>query len=411
MNELETRAMFAGYHPASGDGAVKPAMQPSSTFVFPTAEAGAAMMAAAYGLPTGLEPNSPPQGHIYSRLTNPTVDVAEARLAAWDEAEDAAFFSTGMAAITTAILAGTGPNRPLWFCSPLYGGTEHFVREILPTMGVTVRELESLDELEAKAAELKEIPGVIYMETPANPTMQLHRMRTAVEFAHRHRTEEHPVWTYVDNTYLGPILQRPLELGVDLLLYSATKYLGGHSDLVAGAASGNKELMGGVKAYRTFLGGMIDSWTAWMLSRSMETLHVRVERQQENCKHVADFLRVHPAIDLLQSAWNEDLPAADQAIAAEQMTGGGAMLAITVRGGREGAFRVLNRLKTFQLAVSLGSSESLAQHPASMTHVAVPDEVKQKFGISEGLIRLSIGLENPKDLIQDLDQALEGSAH
>jgi len=169
--------------------------------------------------------------------------------------------------------------------------------------------------------------------------------------------------------------------------------------------------MGGVKAYRTFLGGMIDSWTAWMLCRSMETLHVRVERQQENCKHVADFLRVHPAIELLQSAWNEDLPAADQAIAAEQMTGGGAMLAITVRGGREGAFRVLNRLKTFQLAVSLGSSESLAQHPASMTHVAVPDEVKQKFGISEGLIRLSIGLENPKDLIQDLDQALEGSAH
>ena len=409
MNELETRAMFAGYHPASADGAVKPPLQPSSTFVFPTAEEGAAMMAAAYGLPTGLEPDVSPKGHIYSRLTNPTIDVAEARLAAWDESEDAAFFSTGMAAITTAILAGTGPNRPLWFCSPLYGGTEHFIREILPTMGVTVREIEHLDELETKAAEWNELPGVLYIETPANPTMQLHRMRTAVEFAKRHRTEEHPVWTYVDNTYLGPILQRPISMGVDLLLYSATKYLGGHSDLVAGAASGSKDLMAGVKAYRTFLGGMIDSWTAWLLSRSMETLHVRVDRQQENCKQIAAFLRKHPAVLKLQSAWPEDLAQSEQDIAEEQMNGGGAMLAITVNGGREGAFRVLNRLKLFQLAVSLGSSESLAEHPASMTHVAVPDEVKKKFGISEGLIRLSIGLEHSSDLIKDLNQALNAS--
>jgi len=403
MQELETRAMFAGYHPSDGDGAVKPPIQPSSTFVFPDAQTGADMMAAAYG----LSPDQPAkEGHIYSRLSNPTIDVAEKRLAAWDDSESAAFFSTGMAAISTALLAWSSPDRPVWFCPPLYGGTDHFLRSILPSMGVTVRELPNLNALDTTREAYDEIPGIIYIETPANPTMQLHRILTASDWAKKHSTEEEPVLTFVDNTYLGPILQRPLELGVDLLLYSATKYIGGHSDLVAGAVSGTNAVVNHVKAYRTFLGGMIDPWTAWMLSRSMETLHVRIDRHQENAQKIAAFLRNHPAIEVLKTAWSEDLSVADRGIASEQMKGGGGMISMIVPGGRPAAFKVLNHLHLFKLAVSLGSTESLAQHPASMTHVAVPEHIKSAHGISEGLIRLSVGLENADDLIQDLDQAL-----
>ena len=402
---LETRAMFAGYRPQDADMAVKPPMHPASTFVFPDARTGAAHMETAYGV-EGAE--TPPDGFIYSRLGNPTLRMAEARLAAWDDSEDAALFASGMAAISTTLLAWSGADRPVWFVGPLYGGSHHFLEDVLPDMGRDVREIESLEGLDhaLHAAEGK-LPGIIYLETPANPTMQLQRIRTAAEWAATHSTSDHRILVMVDNTYLGPVLQRPLEEGADVVLYSATKYLGGHSDLIAGGASGSAEAMGKVKEFRTFLGGMLDPHSAWMLARSMETLHVRVERQQENAGHLLAHLRELCGPEAIRSAWKEDLTTMgeDIAIAEQQQRGGGSMIGLTVPGGREGAFAFLDALTVFKLAVSLGSTESLAEHPASMTHAGVPAEAKVRMGITEGFVRLSVGLEHPEDLKEDVAYA------
>ena len=402
---LATRAMFAGYRPQDADMAVKPPMHPASTFVFPDARTGAAHMETAYGV-EGAE--TPPDGFIYSRLGNPTLRMAEARLAAWDDSEDAALFASGMAAISTTLLAWSGADRPVWFVGPLYGGSHHFLEDVLPDMGRDVREIESLEGLDhaLHAAEGK-LPGIIYLETPANPTMQLQRIRTAAEWAATHSTSDHRILVMVDNTYLGPVLQRPLEEGADVVLYSATKYLGGHSDLIAGGASGSAEAMGKVKEFRTFLGGMLDPHSAWMLARSMETLHVRVERQQENAGHLLAHLRELCGPEAIRSAWKEDLTTMgeDISIAEQQQRGGGSMIGLTVPGGREGAFAFLDALTVFKLAVSLGSTESLAEHPASMTHAGVPAEAKVRMGITEGFVRLSVGLEHPEDLKEDVTQA------
>ena len=406
MNKrLETRAMFAGYRPQDADMAVKPPMHPASTFVFPDARTGAAHMETAYGV-EGAE--TPPDGYIYSRLGNPTLRMAEVRLAAWDDSEDAALFASGMAAISTTLLAWSGADRPVWFVGPLYGGSHHFLEEVLPDMGRDVREIKSLEDLDhALYAVEGKLPGIIYLETPANPTMHLQRIRTAAEWAATHNPSDHRILVMVDNTYLGPVLQRPLEEGADVVLYSATKYLGGHSDLIAGGASGSAEVMGRVKEFRTFLGGMLDPHSAWMLARSMETLHVRVERQQDNAGHLLAHLRELCGPEAIRSAWKEDLSAMgeDISIAEEQQRGGGSMIGLTVPGGREGAFAFLDALTVFKLAVSLGSTESLAEHPASMTHAGVPAEAKVRMGITEGFVRLSVGLEHPEDLKEDVTQA------
>ena len=403
---LETRAMFAGYHPSEANQyAVKPPMHPASTFVFPDARTGAAHMETAYGV-EGAE--TPPDGFIYSRLGNPTLNLAETRLAAWDSSEDAAFFASGMAAISTALLAWSGTDRPVWYVGPLYGGTQHFLDDVMPSLGREVRSMDSLSALDGVLAAAEgRLPGILYLETPANPTMQVHRIREAAEWATAHSTEHHRIVVMVDNTYLGPVLQRPLEHGADLILYSATKYLGGHSDLIAGAASGRADIVAKVKEFRTFLGGMADPWTSWMLARSMETLHVRVERQQATTERVLAHLRTMCGAHAVRSAWVEDLVTAGMHVdaALEQQRGGGAMVGLEVPGGRQGAFAFLDALKVFKLAVSLGSTESLAEHPASMTHAGVPRAIKQATGITEGFVRMSIGLEHPEDLIQDLTHA------
>ncbi len=405
MAHRETTAPFVGHHQASHEGSIKTPIYLTSTFKFSSAEEGAAHMETAYGVPGAASPKS--TNAIYSRLSNPTLSAAEQRLSAWDESEDAAFFASGMAAITTTFLAWTSADRPLWFCPPLYGGSEHFIREILPGIGVHVVEVDQLDHLDAiLEREGGRKPGMIYLETPANPTMQIHRIRTAADWARQHESEDHRMIVGVDNTYLGPILQRPLEHGADVLVYSATKYIGGHSDLIAGAASGKTDAVARIREYRHFLGGMADPNTCWMLMRSMETLAIRVRHQQDVAEQVFAHVRNHPKVQRFISAWSVDLPDGEKAIAEEQMLGGGAMAAFEVAGGRAGAFRVLNALKHFQLAVSLGSTESLAEHPASMTHAGVPPEVKAQYGISEGLIRISVGIERPEDLIADLDQAL-----
>jgi len=412
---LETRALFAGYNPADNHGAVKPPIHPASTFVFPSAAIGAAHMETAYGV-EGAE--TPPEGgFIYSRLGNPTLSVAETRLAAWDESEAAAVFSSGMSAISTTLFAWTGSERALWYVGPLYGGTQHIVDDILPSMGVAVRKLESLDDL-ALMGEEDGFPGMIFLETPANPTLQVHSIKVATDWAKARTSDDHRIVVAVDNTFLGPILQRPLELGADLNIYSATKYIGGHSDLVAGAVSGEREAMAKVFEYRTFLGGMADPHTSWMLARSMETLAIRVERQSSSARQVLDHIQKTPGapikgINKIFSAWAEDLAGSGDyksaGIAQAQQVNGGGMFAMELPGGRKAAFAFLDSLQHFKLAVSLGSTESLAEHPASMTHAGVPAQEKLRHGITEGLVRLSIGLEHPEDLIADIDNALKAA--
>ena len=290
MAHIETTAPFVGHNPTNHEGSIKTPIYPTSTFKFSSAEEGAAHMETAYGVPGAATPKSP--NAIYSRLSNPTLSAAEKRLSAWDESEDAAFFASGMAAITTTFLAWTSADRPLWFCPPLYGGSEHFIREILPGLGVHVVEVDHLDHLDAiLEREGGRKPGMIYLETPANPTMQIHRIRTAADWARQHESEDHRMIVGVDNTYLGPILQRPLEHGADVLVYSATKYIGGHSDLIAGAASGKADAVARIREYRHFLGGMADPNTCWMLMRSMETLAIRVRHQQDVAEQVFAHLR------------------------------------------------------------------------------------------------------------------------
>ncbi|MDA9835780.1 PLP-dependent transferase [Flavobacteriales bacterium] len=412
---LETKALFAGYNPADNHGAVKPPMHPTSTFVFPSAAVGAAHMETAYGV-EGAE--TPPEGgFIYSRLGNPTLSVAENRLAAWDESDAAAFFASGMAAISTMLFALTGPDKPLWYVGPLYGGTQHIVDDILPSMGVSFKSMESLDDL-SSITEADGLPGMIYLETPANPTLQIHSIKAAADWAKNNSSEDHRIIVAVDNTFLGPIIQRPLELGADLNVYSATKYIGGHSDLIAGAVSGEATAMAKVFEYRTFFGGMADPYTSWMLSRSMETLQVRVARQISSARLILDHIQEAPGtpvsgINKIYSAWAEDLEGSGDIrsaeIAKEQQANGGAMFALELPGGRQAAFAFLDALKHIQLAVSLGSTESLAEHPASMTHAGVSVEEKLKHGITEGLVRISIGLEHPEDLIADINQALQAA--
>ena len=407
-HNLETRSIFAGYDPAENFGAVKPPIQPASTFLFPDARTGAAHMETAYGV-EGAE--TPPDGYIYSRLGNPTLTIAEKRLAAWDGAESAAFFASGMAAISTALMAHTSKDRALWYVGPLYGGTQHIIDDILPKMGVDITSLNSLEDL--PLMDISDgLPGMIYLETPANPTLQVHDISLATKWARENETEDAQIIVAIDNTFLGPIIQRPLELGADLNLYSATKYIGGHSDVVAGAVSGRAEAMARIYEYRTFFGGMADPWTSWLLARSMETLHVRVERQVESARKVLDFLSSNQEIKIF-SAWEKDLAKTgdykSSEIVQKQQQNGGAMMAIEIPGGRQAAFTFLDTLEVFKLAVSLGSTESLAEHPASMTHAGVSPEEKQRTGITEGLVRLSIGLENVDDLIADIAKALEAA--
>ena len=396
---LETRAMFAGTVPPMRTWRSVPPMHPASTFVFPDARTGAAHMETAYGV-EGAE--TPPDGFIYSRLGNPTVTMAEQRLAAWDSSEDAALFGSGMAAISTALLAWSGEDRPVWFVGPLYGGTYHFLEDVLPSMGREVAEMDHLDQLDPTlVARGGQRPGIIYLETPANPTMQIQRIRTAAEWAAQHSTDDHRILVMVDNTYLGPVLQRPLEQGADLVLYSATKYLGGHSDLIAGGASGCADVVAKVKEFRTFLGGTID---LGRLGCSHAPWRRCTSGWKGNNNPPAPFsspLRELCGQDAVTSAWQEDLRDGTRRLhCAKQQLGGGAMIGLEVPGGREGAFAFLDALEVFKLAVSLGSTESLAEHPASMTHAGVPAEVKAQTGITEGFVRLSIGLEHPEDLMK-----------
>ncbi|HMN06123.1 MAG TPA: cystathionine gamma-synthase family protein [Flavobacteriales bacterium] len=404
----ESLMMSFGYKPELSQGAVKSPIFQTSTFVFDKAEHGKAFFEVAYGLREKAKGEE--MGLIYSRLNNPNMEILEDRLCLWEGAGDCAVFESGMSAITTTLMEFLSPGDLLVFSNPVYGGTDHFIKEILPRFGIDVMgfypwEQDRLEEIirqSGKADKLK----MIYVETPANPTNILIDIANASRAAKTFSTADKQVLVAVDNTYMGPLWQHPLKQGADLVLYSATKYIGGHSDLIAGACLGSEELIGRLKGMRSFLGSMAGPWTCWLMLRSLETLKVRMEAQAKGAAEVAAFLKKHPKVTELHYLGYIDGPA-QQAIFKNQCLSAGAMLSFEVKGGEPEAFRFLNALKLVKLAVSLGSTESLAEHPASMTHIGVNPNEREKLGITSALVRLSVGVEHPDDLIHDIGQALE----
>lgn len=406
----ESLMMSYGFKPALSEGAIKCPIFMTSTFVFKNAEEGKAFFEIAYGRREKRENEE--LGLIYSRINNPDLEILENRLTLWDRAEDCAIFESGMAAITTVLLEFLKPGDVLLISSPLYGGSDHFIKKILPKFNIHVIEFhvgqgkEEVTELIHQSG-LGDKLALIYIETPANPTNDLIDIECTKEIARTFSTPEKPVLLAVDNTYMGPLWQHPLDHGADLVLYSATKYIGGHSDLIAGACLGNKNLIGRVKGLRTFLGNMASPHTGWLLLRSLETLKARMDIQAKNADRVAAFLNGHTSVEKVYFLGNikEGHPQFD--IKQKQCLSNGGMISFDIKGGEKNAFKFLNALKLIKLAVSLGSTESLAEHPATMTHCDVDDADKIKFSITDKMIRLSVGIENHEDIIEDIRQALE----
>jgi methionine-gamma-lyase len=403
----ESLMMSYGYRPEWSEGAIKSPIFQTSTFVFATAEDGKLFFEQALGKRELLPDEAP--GLIYSRLNNPDMEIAEDRLTLWDEAEDAALFASGMAAIATTLITFLRPGDLLAAGEPLYGGTHHLVEGVLRHLGVEILRFGASETEEGLTARIEAAGkplGFVLVETPANPTNALFDIAMCARVANRFSTAERRVPLGVDNTFLGPVFQHPLEHGADLVLYSATKYLGGHSDLIAGAVLGARTLVEPVRAFRTVLGTNTTPWISWLLMRSLETLPLRMHRQAENAGRVADFLREHPKVAGVSYLGHIDAGHPQFELYKRQCRGPGAMIAFEVAGDEAAAFRFLNSLKLFKLAVSLGSTESLAEHPATMTHSEATHEENVKAGVTDALVRLSIGVEHPDDLILDLGQAL-----
>jgi methionine-gamma-lyase len=406
----ESLMMSHGYKPELSQGAIKCPIFQTSTFVFKTAEEGKAFFEIAYGL-RAKDPEEE-LGLIYSRINNPNLEILENRLCLWDKADDCAVFESGMSAISTVLLEFLKPGDLLVYSNPVYGGTDHFINHFLPSIGVSVLgvqpnqsavEVKGMIEKSGKADRL----AMIYMETPANPTNDLIDIESFSNLAKHFSTSEKKVLVAVDNTYMGPLWQHPLEHGADLVLYSATKYIGGHSDLIAGAVLGSQEVMNRVKVLRTFLGNMISPNTAWLLMRSLETLKIRMDQQTLGAQEVAAYLNNHPKIESVNYLGLLPKNSEQYRIYKKQCSAPGAMITMNVRGGEKEAFQLLNNLKLVKLAVSLGGTESLAQHPDTMTHAGVNSDQKKIMNITSKMVRLSIGVEDAKDLIWDLNQALD----
>lgn len=406
----ESLMMSYGYNPKWSEGALKSPVFQTSTFVFNTAEEGKAFFELAYNLR-----NKGPKeelGLIYSRLNNPDLEILEDRLTLWDNADACAVFESGMAAISTTFLELLEPGKVILHSDPVYGGTDYLLNHILPGLGISTTGFNApgnKNEIEKiiKDNDLKGKLGMIYIETPANPTNAIIDIKMCSELAKKYSSKDHPVSLVVDNTFLGPLWQHPLDYGADLVIYSATKFIGGHSDVIAGACLGKNELITRIKTLRTILGNMGGPWTGWLILRSLETLKMRMTAQMKNARYVADYLADHPKVKKVYYPGHltEDNP--EYKVYKKQCKAPGSMISFDIAGEEKEAFRFLNTLQLFKLAVSLGSTESLAEHPATMTHSDVAPEERLTYGITDKMIRLSIGVEHPQDLINDIEQALK----
>jgi methionine-gamma-lyase len=401
-----TLMMGYGFDPALSEGSLKPPVFLTSTFVFENAAAGKRFFEGV----TGKRPGGA-EGLIYSRFNNPNQEILEDRLCLWEEAEDALAFSSGMSAIATLLLTFVQPGDIVVHSGPLYAATETLIAKILGRFGVSWLDFpagatrEEIDEVIA-SAKAKGRVSLIYLESPANPTNALVDVEAVAAARDAAFDSDSRPPIAIDNTFLGPLWAHPLKQGADLTIYSLTKYAGGHSDLVAGALTGQQALVDKVRMMRNTIGTICDPNTAWMLLRSLETLELRMERAGENAAKVCEFLRSHPKVENVGYLGFLEEGSRQADIYNRHCTGAGSTFSLYLKGGEKEAFAFLDALEIAHLAVSLGGTETLASAPAAMTHLSVPDERKQALGITDNLVRISIGVEDPDDLIADFANAL-----
>ncbi|MDI6697852.1 MAG: PLP-dependent aspartate aminotransferase family protein [Candidatus Saccharicenans sp.] len=388
--KLETEIIHAGYHPDPVARSVSPPIFQTSTFAFESAEQGAALF-------SGQE-----KGFIYTRLGNPTILALEEALAALEKGYGALATATGMAAVSTIYLAFLEKEAHLIGTAALYGPSRTIIETEFVRFGVEADFIDTSDTAEIKK-RIKKNTRLLFIESPANPTMAITDLKACAGLA-----REHNLLLVVDNTFASPVLQNPLEFGADVVMHSLTKFINGHSDVVGGAIiSRSQELHKRLQKVLRLHGGTMDPHQAWLVLRGLRTLHLRVERAQENARKIAAWLEARPEVAWVNYPGLKSHP--QHELMTRQMTGPGSMLSFGLKGGYEAGLKMINRVKLCTLAVSLGGIETLIQHPASMTHASVPREEKEKAGITDDLIRLSVGCENVEDLIEDLEQALRES--
>jgi methionine-gamma-lyase len=405
----ETLMLGYGYDPALSEGSIKPPVFLTSTFVFRNAQEGRDYFD--YTAGRRKPPVEAQRGLVYSRFNHPNLEIVEDRLAIYEKAEAGLVFSSGMAAIATTILAYVRPNETILHSRPLYGGTEILIGETLAPFNIHAASFkDGLSESDMRTAAERAMGmgrvAMIFIETPSNP------MNSLVDIALVRRIAEEigdkqgsrPI-IGCDNTLLGPVFQLPLEHGADLSIYSLTKYVGGHSDLIGGAVVGSHLDLKPVRALRSAIGTQLDPHSCWMLSRSLETVTLRMERAAANAAKVAQFLSEHPKVARVH--YPSLLPAGHptRQLMERQSGSAGSTFSFEVKGQQEEAFAFLDRLQVFKLAVSLGGTESLICHPATTVHSGLTKEARREIGITPALIRVSVGIENPDDLIADMVQA------
>ncbi|WP_342251475.1 cystathionine gamma-synthase family protein [Sphingomonas sp. OTU376] len=401
-----TMMMGHGYDPMLSEGSLKPPIFLTSTFVFPNAAAGKRHFEGV----TGKRPGGA-DGLVYSRFNGPNQEILEDRLGIWEGAEDALAFSSGMSAIATLFLSMVKPGDTIVHSGPLYAATETLIARILGRFGVHWLDFpagatrEEIDAVLSKAASGN--VALIYLESPANPTNALVDVEAMRASRDAIFTGANKPPIAIDNTFLGPLWAQPLKQGADIVVYSLTKYAGGHSDLVAGGVLGSKEHINTIRLMRNTIGTICDPNTAWMLLRSLETLELRMSRAGENAVKVCEFLRNHPKVEHVGYLGFLEEGSRQADIYKRHCTGAGSTFSLYLKGGEKEAFAFLDALKIAKLAVSLGGTETLASHPAGMTHLSVPDARKQALGITDNLVRISIGVEDADDLIADFEEALK----
>ncbi len=383
-----TRAIHHGYDPMDNEGSLTPPLHMTSTFAFETAEAGSEMF------------GGERRGYIYSRISNPTLDLLERRVALLEGAEAGLALASGMGAIAATLWTLLAPGDEVIVDRTLYGCTFAFMHHGLRKFGITITHVD-LTTPENLSHAISDKTRIVFFETPANPNMRLVDIAAVSEIAHQSGAT-----VVVDNTYATPVLTRPIELGADIVVHSATKYLGGHGDLVAGLVVGRQETVDEIRlvGMKDMTGAVMSPFNAMLVMRGLKTLKLRVERHCQSAQIVAAELEKHPAIAQI---WYPGLDSfAQRELAERQMPGFGGMIAFELTGGYTAGAAMMNRLELVRRAVSLGDAESLIQHPASMTHSTYTPEERETYGISEGLIRLSVGLEEVDDILADLMQAL-----
>ena len=402
----ETLMMGYGFDPALSEGSLKPPIFLTSTFVFENAAAGKRFFEGV----TGKRPGGS-EGLVYSRFNGPNQEILEDRLAIWEDAEDALVFSSGMSAIATVMLALVKPGDVIVHSAPLYAATETLIGRILGRFGVHWLDFpagatrEEIDAVMTKAKALGHV-ALVYLESPANPTNALVDVEAVKGARDAAFTGDDKPPIVIDNTFLGPLWAKPLRQGADMVIYSLTKYAGGHSDLVAGGAVGSKAIINPVRMMRNTIGTITDPHSAWMLLRSLETLELRMSRAGENAAKVCAFLREQPQVETVGYLGFLEPGSRQADIYARHCTGAGSTFSLYLKGGERESFAFLDALKIAKLAVSLGGTETLASCPAAMTHLSVPQERKDALGIGDNLVRISVGVENADDLIADMRQAL-----